>query len=159
PAFAGTSGNEMLLLRRSRRMRTRGLLHDPSVFNGLSAALALTIAPMAPAGAGAQPRRDGFRPQNAKGIVFDGLMPWNPRTSTIHPRRMLQLCALPMALGLLLAPARAQAPEHSKDEAPLELPADAPLDLSTPEPDAGALKVTTPFAGKPAAPEWSSKAG
>ena len=64
-----------------------------------------------------------------------------------------------MALGLLLAPARAQAPEHSKDEAPLELPADEPLDLSTPEPDAGTLKVTTPFADKPSAPEWISKAG
>jgi len=71
----------------------------------------------------------------------------------------LQLCALPIALGLLLAPARAQAPEHSKDEAPLELPADEPLDLSTPEPDAGTLKVTTPFADKPSAPEWISKAG
>jgi hypothetical protein len=77
----------------------------------------------------------------------------------MHPKRMLPLCALPVALGLLLAPARAQAPEPSKDEAPLELPADEPLDLSTPEPDAGTLKVTTPFADKPSAPEWISKAG
>src|SRR5262249_61475433 len=77
----------------------------------------------------------------------------------MHPRRLLQLCALPMALGLLLGPARAQAPEPSKDEAPLELPADEPLDLSTPEPDAGTLKVTTPFADKPAAPDWNGKAG
>jgi len=64
-----------------------------------------------------------------------------------------------MALGLLLGPARVQAPEPPKDEAPLELPADEPLDLSTPEPDAGALKVTTPFAGKAAAPDWNGKAG
>jgi hypothetical protein len=81
----------------------------------------------------------------------------------MHPRRMLQLCALPMtltmALSLLLAPARAQAPEPSQEEAPLELPADAPLDLSTPEPDAGTRKVTAPLADKPSAPEWISKAG
>ena len=92
----------------------------------------------------------------------------NPRTWTMHPTRMLQLCALPMALSLLLAPARAQAPEHSQDaqapehsqdEAPLELPADAPLDLSTPEPAPGTLKPTTPFADKPSTPEWISKAG
>ena len=75
----------------------------------------------------------------------------------MHPTRMLQLCALPVALGLLLAPARAQTPEHSKDETPLELPADAPLDLSTPEPDAGTLKVTTPFADKPSTPEWITR--
>ena len=31
----------------------------------------------------------------------------------MHPTRALQLCALPMALTLLLGPARAQAPEHS----------------------------------------------
>ena len=62
----------------------------------------------------------------------------------MHPRRMLPLCALPMALSLLLAPARAQGPEPSQEEAPPELPADAPLDLSTPEPEAGALKPTTP---------------
>src|SRR5262249_21461898 len=77
----------------------------------------------------------------------------------MHPRRVLQLCALPMALGLVLGPARAQAPDPPKDEAPLELPADEPLDLSTPEPDAGALKVTTPFAGKAAAPDWNGKVG
>ena len=47
----------------------------------------------------------------------------------MHPIRMLQLCALPMALSLLLAPARAQTLEPSKDEAPLELPSAAPLEL------------------------------
>src|SRR5262249_14756338 len=40
----------------------------------------------------------------------------------MHPTVHLQLCALPMALILLLGPARAQASEHSTDEAPLELP-------------------------------------
>ena len=77
----------------------------------------------------------------------------------MHPRRMLPLCALPMALSLLLAPARAQVPEPSQEEAPPELPADAPLDLSTPEPEAGALKPTTPLADKPSTPEWINKAG
>jgi hypothetical protein len=43
----------------------------------------------------------------------------NPRNRTMHAFRGLQLCALPMALALLLGPARAQAPEHSTDEAPL----------------------------------------
>src|SRR5215813_2731538 len=83
----------------------------------------------------------------------------NPRNRTMHAFRGLQLCALPMALALLLGPARAQAPEHSKDEAPLELPADAPLDLSTPEPDAGTLKGMTPFADRASALDWNGKAG
>ncbi|HET9247772.1 MAG TPA: hypothetical protein VFO15_18350, partial [Xanthobacteraceae bacterium] len=77
----------------------------------------------------------------------------------MHPSRVLQLCVLPMALILLLGPARAQAPEPSKDETPVELPADAPLDLSTPEPDADTLKAPTPFAVKPSAPDWNGKAG
>ena len=62
------------------------------------------------------------------------------------------------ALALLLGPARAQA-EHSTDEAPLELPADAPLDLSTPEPDSGKLKGMTPFADRASALDWNGKAG
>src|SRR6516162_37278 len=77
----------------------------------------------------------------------------------MHPTRALQFCALPMALTLLLGPARAQAPEHSTDEAPLELPADAPLDLSTPEPDSGKLKGMTPFADRASALDWNGKAG
>jgi hypothetical protein len=108
-------------------------------------------------------RHDVFGPQNAKAIVFDGTKESNLRTSTMHPSRVLQLCALPitltLALTLLLGPARAQAPEQSKDETPVELPADAPLDLSTPEPDADTLKAPTPFAVKPSAPDWTSKAG
>src|SRR6516162_463245 len=83
----------------------------------------------------------------------------NLRNRTMHPRRALQLCALPMALALLLGPARAQAPEHSTDKAPLELPADAPLDLSTPEPDSGKLKGMTPFADRASALDWNGKAG
>jgi hypothetical protein len=83
----------------------------------------------------------------------------NPRNRTMHAFRGLQLCALPMALALLLGPARAQAPEHSTDEAPLELPADAPLDLSTPEPDSGKLKGMTPFADRASALDWNGKAG
>jgi hypothetical protein len=91
--------------------------------------------------------------------VFDGTKEIELRTPTMHPSRVLQLCALPMALILLLGPARAQAPEQSKDETPVELPADAPLDLSTPEPDADTLKAPTPFAVKPSAPDWNGKAG
>ena len=83
----------------------------------------------------------------------------NPRNQTMHAFRALQLCALPIALSLLLGPARAQSPEHSTDEAPLELPADAPLDLSTPEPDSGKLKGMTPFADRASALDWNGKAG
>ena len=100
-----------------------------------------------------------FGPQNAKGSCSMGASNRTRGPRTMHPRRMLPLCALPMALSLLLAPARAQVPEPSKEEAPPELPADAPLDLSTPEPEAGALKPTTPLADKPSTPEWINKAG
>src|SRR5262249_12544532 len=83
----------------------------------------------------------------------------NLRNRTMHPTRALQLCAFPMALTLLLGPARAQAPEHPTDEAPLKLPTDAPLDLSTPEPDSGKLKGMTPFADRASALDWNGKAG
>jgi hypothetical protein len=83
----------------------------------------------------------------------------NLRDRKMHPSRLLQLCALPVALALLLGSAQAQTPEPSKDETPLELPADEPLDLSTPEPDAGTLKPTNPFARTPSAPDWNGKVG
>src|SRR5262249_34921470 len=134
------------------------LLRHPSVFNALAAA-ALTIAPTAKGCRRTRPRHDVFGPQNANAIVFDGTKGANLRTSPMHPSRVLQLCALPitltLALTLLLGPARAQAPEQSKDETPVELPADEPLDLSTPEPDADTLKAPTPFAVKPSAPDWT----
>ena len=71
----------------------------------------------------------------------------------------LQLCALPLVLALLPGAALAQTPDHANDEAPLELPADAPLDLSTPELEPGKLTPTTPFAEKPPASDWAGKVG
>jgi len=74
-------------------------------------------------------------------------------------KRRWHLCALPLALALLPGVVWAQAPEHSNDEAPVELPADAPLDLSTPEPDAGKLTPSNPFARMPAASDWAGRVG
>jgi len=62
-------------------------------------------------------------------------------------------------LALLPGTALAQTPDHANDEAPLELPADAPLDLSTPELEPGKLTPTTPFAEKPPASDWAGKVG
>jgi hypothetical protein len=81
------------------------------------------------------------------------------RNRTMDRKRLSQLCALPLALALLPGMAGAQAPEHANDEAPVELPADAPLDLSTPEPDAGKLTPSNPFAHTPPASDWAGKAG
>jgi len=57
----------------------------------------------------------------------------------MHPRRLLSVCVLPMALVLLAGLARAQAPQQdpqdTASEPALELPTGEPLDLSTPEPD------------------------
>jgi hypothetical protein len=77
----------------------------------------------------------------------------------MHRKRALQLCALALALALLPAAARGQAADHPNDEAPLELPADAPLDLSTPELDAGKLAPSNPFPRTPPASDWAGKAG
>ena len=68
----------------------------------------------------------------------------------MHPTRQLRRCAIAVALPCVL-PGAARAPRgagHSTDEAPLELPADAPLDLSTPEPDAGTLKTADSAGGQ-----------
>src|SRR5262245_46114561 len=74
-------------------------------------------------------------------------------------KRLSQLCALPLALALLPGMAAAQALEHGNDEAPVELPADAPLDLSTPEPDTGKLTPSKPVAHTPPASDWAGKVG
>src|SRR5215469_14413678 len=89
-----------------------------------------------------------FRLKNAQAQELEAS---NLRNRTMHPTHALQLCALPMALALLLGPARAQAPEHSTDE--------ALLDLSTPEPDSGKLKGMTSFADRASAFDWNGKAG
>jgi hypothetical protein len=72
--------------------------------------------------------------------------------------RPIPLWALPLVLALLPGTALAQAPEPTNDEAPLELPADTPLDLSTPELDPG-KSAPTPFAEKPPASDWAGKVG
>jgi hypothetical protein len=76
-------------------------------------------------------------------------------------RRLLHVCAIPMALVLLAGLARAQAPQQRPADAPsgpaLELPTDEPIDLSTPEPDE--LKAARPFVDRPVASPWDSKAG
>ena len=77
----------------------------------------------------------------------------------MHRRRGLELCVLSLALALLPAAARAQTAEPSSDAAPAELSADAPLDLSTPEPDAGKLAPLHPSADKASGAEWSGKVG
>ena len=64
-------------------------------------------------------------------------------------RRLLPVCAVPMALVLVAGLARAQAPQQQRpQDAPgepaLELPTDEPIDLSTPEPDAGKLTPSNP---------------
>jgi hypothetical protein len=99
-----------------------------------------------------------FGQQNAKTIVLAPNKESNLRKRNMHPARLLRLCAVPMALVLLVGPARAQAPD-TPDEAPPALPADEPLDLSTPEPDGGQPKSINPFAGKPSASDWSSRVG
>ena len=76
----------------------------------------------------------------------------------MHPTRLLRVCALPMALVLLAPLARGQERDAS-EEAPLALPADEPLDLSTPEPEDASANGAHPFAGKPAASDWSSRVG
>ena len=83
----------------------------------------------------------------------------NLRNRTKRRRRPLELCALLLALTLLPGIARAQAADDPKDEATPELPVDAPLDLSTPEVDAGKFAPVDPFAGKPATSDWAGRVG
>src|SRR5262245_53047179 len=90
----------------------------------------------------------------------------NLRIGTMHRRRGVRLCALSLALALLPGAARAQTAEPSNDAAPAELPADTPLDpstpeldLSTPELDPGKLAPIHPLADKAPAADWSGKVG
>ena len=77
-------------------------------------------------------------------------------------RRLLHVCAVPMALVLVAGLARAQAPQQQQpQDAPpepaLELPTDEPIDLSTPEPED--IKGARPFVERPVASPWDSKVG
>ena len=76
-------------------------------------------------------------------------------------RRLLPVCVVPMALVLVAGVARAQTQQQHPGGAPsepaLELPADEPLDLSTPEPEE--LKGIRPLSERPLASPWDSKVG
>jgi hypothetical protein len=69
--------------------------------------------------------------------------------------RLLRRYAIPTAFLLLAGAARAQAPEPP---ASMPLPSDAPLDLSTPDPDEAKAKPLHPQ-GSAAQSEWSSRMG
>jgi hypothetical protein len=81
----------------------------------------------------------------------------NGRKRTMHCNRMLRACAVSAALLLLAGAARAQAPEDPAS-AP-DLSADAPLDLSTPEPDDTRVKPIHPWHSSPSLSDWSSRMG
>ena len=76
-------------------------------------------------------------------------------------RRLLPVCVVPIALVLVAGVARAQTQQQHPGDAPsepaLELPADEPLDLSTPEPEE--LKGIRPLSEQPLASPWDSKVG
>ena len=77
-------------------------------------------------------------------------------------RRLLHVCATPMALVLVAGLARAQAPQQQEpQDAPgepaLELPTEEPIDLSTPEPED--IKGARPSVERPVAAPWDSKVG
>src|SRR5438094_306236 len=129
------------------------VLHDPSLFNALAAASALTIAPTA-LGCTAVSALDHSAHKMPSPWCSMKRERWK---RTMHRRQMLYLWAL--ALALLPSALRAQEPDTANESAPVELPADAPLDLSTPEFDPGKLTPTTPFAEKPAASDWAGKVG
>jgi hypothetical protein len=69
----------------------------------------------------------------------------------------LPLALIALSLALLASAARAEEPDHTADEATVELPPGEPLDLSTPDPDGSKFKATSSF--KPSVPAWQSKAG
>lgn len=75
----------------------------------------------------------------------------------MHRNRMLSAFALAIAALLLAGAARGQESEDPNG-AP-DPSADAPLDLSTPEPDDAQSKALHPLADAPAALDWSSRVG
>ncbi len=81
----------------------------------------------------------------------------------MRPTRNLRSSILPVAMFALSLGSAAQAadqanePETTADEAPLELLADEPVDLSTPEPENGWPTRTKPLAPKPSASAWDRK--
>lgn len=75
----------------------------------------------------------------------------------MHRNGMLSAFAVAMAALLLAGAARGQESENSERAA--EPSADAPLDLSTPEPDEAQPKTLHPLADAPAALDWSSRVG
>src|SRR5437016_6658957 len=133
--------------------RRVAVLHDPSLFNALAAASALTIAPTA-LGCTAVSALDHSAHKMPSPWCSMKRQRWK---RTMHRRRILYLWAF--ALALLPSALRAQEPDTANESAAVELPADAPLDLSTPELDPGKLTPTTPFAEKPAASDWAGKVG
>ena len=82
----------------------------------------------------------------------------------MRPTRILRSSIMPVAMFALLLVSAAQGteqadePETAADEAPLELLADEPVDLSTPEPENGWPTKKKPFAPKPSTSPWDRKA-
>jgi hypothetical protein len=76
-------------------------------------------------------------------------------------KRLLCVCAMPMALVLVAGVARAQTQQQHPGAAPpepaLALPPGEPLDLSTPEPEE--LRRLKPLTERPVASPWDSKVG
>src|SRR5947207_11584327 len=111
--------------------RRATVLHDPSLFTALAAASALTIAPTA-LGCTAVSALDHLAHKMPSPWCSMKRERWK---RTMHRRRILYLWAL--ALTLLPSAPRAQEPDTANESAAVELPADTPLDLSTPELDPG----------------------
>jgi hypothetical protein len=73
----------------------------------------------------------------------------------------LRRCAILAALLAVLpaGAACAEEPDNVADEAPLELTGDAPLDLSTPEPEPYNGRLKPPRAASPAGSGWGARLG